>query len=1014
MDTLYVRPYHWEYEENRNKPGSSLILAWCHDRNSNPVCLRIEDYAIFFDILLEDTNVNNPIRITEGITKAFYSKFVEKIQGYEGLTANILYFNKNSFKRLKPLYYAQLTSNTQKGVEDLRQGIVKRKSILRIRLSNSTRETIGFVNRALSYPLRVDTGGRYYQIKGTLLTKEFTPIDKMFVEKKIRHTSWLEVPCNLAKKKISTLEREYIIGVNSFTKVDESICGTWTTNPSIFSFDFECDTPNKRKFPDLWDHLCPITMVSCGYMNADGSDKKSYTIVVGDCPPSSRGENFSVIIVNNEIQLLDKMCALIAELDPDIITGYNIQSFDIEYADARYIAKGKVFPKFSRLIGRESFVKTETWESQAYSSVKVSHLYCPGRIVIDVIQEAKRNNKFPSYKLDFVANHFLKAGKVPVTPYEMFCSFEIHREGLKAGKGTPEYDRAMEEISRVVYYCEEDADLCLKLFQKMKIWVNAVETANVMRVNIYDLFTRGQQIRCLSQLFEAAFDNDYYLDSIPMEKIPFEGGKVQDPIPGVHEQVMVIDFQSLYPSIIQAYNICYTTYVKEKDRNLVTRDMCNIKAVVCDQETDPNGDDEVNKMIRFVVEENDEKIREFWFVKEEYLPGLLPTLVKKLCIQRRIVQKMMETEENPEIWDMLNKKQIAIKVSTNSFFGFLGVLKNGKKPFRPAAVAITSWGRELITTTNNYLIDNYGAIIVYGDTDSSMVRMPNQITSNDQCDYWVNRICDEITNLFPDNIIMEKEYCGKILCIKKKKYVFYIYDVDGSYKRLPNGDIKKSIKGIMSVRRENCKWARQTYDKVIEMIMNEENCFNVLCYIVDRIEMIINGEIPYNELMGNKAVAAHYKESSKNAEMKLFSENMRNNYGKVIEAGERLNFLVVKNPTKKYKGEKMVMEDVYLNSKETDNPLEIDYIFYVEKMLMNHVDNLMYICYYYQLERTEFSISFKKTPKSNCIRHITPVQMIVEMLKNGATLDHYREMLLEYEEALTRSTRDYQIEYGEI
>lgn len=995
VESICVKPYHWEHVPHPTKHNGTMIRAWCHDRESNPVCVYVEDYAIPLEIVLSNVGEGVGMKFNKNTVRNVYEALMNRIDKYETDEFKVLPYNSNHFLHKKPLYHVGLTSNSENGVKDLKDGLVSKDPILRIKVNNTNRETLGILRRALMYPLNVDLGSRRCQVKGVMYHQEFTPVDKILVELDIRQCNWISVPKIKPRNKITTLEQEYVVSTHSIEKVPLNDCSLWQTTPTIFSFDFECDTPNKRKFPDLWDARCPITMVSCGVMKEDGSNKKSWTIVVGDCPPTTR-EGFEVIIVKTEIDLLKKMCELISEHDPDVITGYNIQSFDFEYADARITARGRAWPECSRVKGVESSVDTTIWESQAYSSVKVSHFHCPGRIVIDVIQEAKRNNKFPSYKLDYVANHFLGGGKVPLSPYDMFCAFEKHRIGLAAGKGTPEYEVAMKEISNVVTYCEEDADLCLRLFKHMKIWVNAVETANVMRVNIYDLFTRGQQIRCLSQLFEAAWNSGYYMNKMPVSEIPFEGGKVQDPIPGLHDNVMVIDFASLYPSIIQAYNICYTTYIRECYRHLIPREMCNIKEVACTEAEDVEAteDDDISKGIRFIVDE-EKKVREFWFIKEEYLPGLVPTLVKKLCQQRRAVRNLQKNETyGGDAWTILEKKQIAIKVSTNSFFGFMGVLKNGKRPFREGAVATTSWGRQLIGTVNSYLVDTYGTIIIYGDTDSSMIQMPNQVKTGADCEYWINRVCGEITNLFPEAIVMEPEYYGTILSIKKKKYVIRTYNKDGTLTG------KSSVKGIMSVRREICPWAKETYDKMIDMIFSKECCFEVLAYMSDRIELMLEGGVPHGELLASKSVSAHYSEKSKNAEMKLFSENMKNNYGKVIEAGERLGFLVVKDENKKYKGERMMMEDIYLSSLETETPLEIDYVYYVEKMLMTHADDLLYICFKDQLIETEFGVSFRKTEKSHYCRHVSPVNLICNIVKNGGSVEDYREMIVEYEDCL--------------
>src|SRR5205085_7529764 len=115
-------------------------------------------------------------------------------------------------------------------------------------------------------------------------------------------------------------------------------------------------------------------------------------------------------------------------------------------------------------------------------------------------------------------------------------------------------------------------------------------------------------------------------------------------------------------------------------------------------------------------------------------------------IQANKLERLQKIKEcNLEI-DVLDKRQLALKVSANSFFGFLGVHDGGLMPLIEAAMAITATGRRLITEVRVYIEKNYGGVQVAGDTDSVMMHLPF-LKDNKDCDYWGNRLAQEITGI---------------------------------------------------------------------------------------------------------------------------------------------------------------------------------------------------------------------------------------------------------------------------
>ena len=305
--------------------------------------------------------------------------------------------------------------------------------------------------------------------------------------------------------------------------------------------------------------------------------------------------------------------------------------------------------------------------------------------------------------------------------------------------------RALDEITIIMLYCLQDSEIVIELFQKLNVWIGLIELSNIVGVTIMEIFTRGQQIRCKSQIYDKASSQGTVIDRRIAMKLYSSGGFVGEPTPGVHENIICLDFASLYPSIIEAYNLCFTTLVPPELVDQVSDDQVTViefdqlepidfkGGMGFDEDEGPIEGFEENEVDNDENTENDKKkIKRHYkykWVKPEVRRGLLPEIVHDLVSERNQVKKQMgeikkqlQTETNLELIDQLNlqlivldKRQNALKVSANSMFGFLGV-QNGLLPLIEGAMCITAMGRQLITAVNKYIIDTYGAIIQYNDS----------------------------------------------------------------------------------------------------------------------------------------------------------------------------------------------------------------------------------------------------------------------------------------------------------
>ena len=734
---------------------------------------------------------------------------------------------------------------------------------------------------------------------------------------------------------------------------------------------------------------------------------------------------------------------------------------------------------------------------------------------------------------------------------ENSITIEIDDEELNKTKVDEIYELALNRTTTVVAYGIEDAELVIDLFEKLNIWIELVELSSIVGVTITDLFTRGQQVRCLSQIYDMAMNLGYLITKRFAPKQFYAGGFVGEPNPGLYQNIICLDFSSLYPSIIIDGNMCYTTFIPKEYWDEVPIEDCNV--VKFTQDEDPKFKSESNNFDKEddgfdgnefstknvdqydapteVVEPTKEKKKkeevilikkdyEMRFVKEHILKGIVPQLLQQLIGERnavkaqaKVVDKLIDAledlivplkniidpinnpiandklqtpeaiykkfqeltskifEENEEIFDfnnnaekylnrlrdiledletlliVLDKRQSGLKVAANSMYGFLGA-QNGMLPFIEIAMAVTGKGRELITEVNKYLKNKYNADIVYNDTDSSFVDM--HLKTKKECVEWGLKLAEEISGkpakkdatgnileaavpgLFGYILKMEFEKGCDGLFIKKKKYAYLPIDKSFNFKRNPDtGELVIVKKGIMPARRDNAKYSRNIYMKLLETILLKGDVDTGYGQLIDAIVDLISGKInPREYLTVSRALGAEYKNDS--YFMKVFADELAR-VGKPMAAGERAIYVIVKTKeeyNKDYKGNKddkvplgLKMRDIDMwedswlyykgpsetvparskkdelsvlpesfskilkiqiekDEKPTYKAESIDYFYYVEHLMMNPLDQLFSVGYNKILDKYKGFAYQPQHSRAQGADIREPVKMVCKIIKD--------------------------------
>jgi DNA polymerase elongation subunit (family B) len=1083
--TLTVHAYDWQVIPAVEEGPDSwdTVCAWTLDRDSNPVLIKITDFPSFCWIELPSVVRNNTFNWSAVTAKNVFNAICRKAK----INAPFSFF----FKQCQKAYYFQLCKLTPMILVQFSQGA-------------SMRKVVSMLNK----PLWTE---EYGALELKTWENDIGSIRKFLSTRNVRYSQWFTIQGRepTPDEKSSRLSREYIGDRRTMVPVDEEISKSWLTYPLMLSWDIETYSDNHKALPKKYNlkHVC--YMISLLFKRLGKPGITRHAIVLGECNPIP-----GAIIhnVKTELELIRKFEDLIIEKDPDIVEGYNIIGYDYPYLDARLKRRLETWRSLGRLLDTPSIMSTKVWESRAYGIQSLSILSMPGRISIDLLPIIQRDYKLDKYTLDFVSNKFIGKNKHNIKAQEMFEIYELNLASQKnkdmllteyaqiLGKAgfiekvknlgditLLEYAKA--EMSRVTEYCLQDSVLVLDLTEKLNIWIGLIELSNIVGVTLVQLFTAGQQIRCYSQLYDLAYRRGIVLDKRVSEKAPMGGGSVKPPKRGFHKLIACLDFSSLYPSIMMAKNICYTTLVPKYLDSVVADKDCNI--IEFDQEENikekiietPEEEVELKeiKEIKEPEEKTEKKIVHYRYrwVKPHVFEGLIPQLVRELVYKRNVVRKVqmkavqkeksgLETQMNileadkyetylsehkeldPQLLSdiqntitilrqtdalsteqgiilkslrkklifikdsnieriknteelsikisllvltliVLDKRQLALKVSANSTFGFLSV-QEGVLPLLEGGRSITAWGRQLIAQVNDFCTTRFpGSEVVYNDTDSCMV----DLKIKDPKDAWrqgrelaelINGTRDKNGNvitkgIFEESVLtMELEKLMNMISIGKKYYLYSDVEEDGSTVIDSIKDINK--KGVIIARRGNPNWIVDFYSDLVLHIMREGDILGAIHIIVKYAGLLIRKEVGYEDLQIIRGIGANYKQAS--FYMNVFAQELKR-IGKPVEPGTRLEFVIVKSE-EKLLGLRMKSVEDYLEHEEAGNPYQLDYIYYLEHIAMMPIDTLFSVSYQNILSQLQ-GIGYKPNSRKHHVDICEPIRMICRMVEDGVNID---------------------------
>ncbi|CAG8952705.1 hypothetical protein HYFRA_00008949 [Hymenoscyphus fraxineus] len=676
---------------------------------------------------------------------------------------------------------------------------------------------------------------------------------RFMIDCDIAGMSWVEAPAK-AYTLVPNFERQSNCQIEAEISYRDLIShkpvGEWAKMAPlrILSFDIEC-AGRKGIFPEPnMDPVIQIANVVTRY-----GEKKPFVRNVFCLDTTSVIVNTQIFEFEREEKLLSKWRDFLEEVDPDIIIGYNICNFDFPYLldRARHL-KVKDFDHWTRLPNVKSEAKASNFSSKQMGNRDTKATNTNGRLQLDLLQLVQRDHQLRSYTLNSVCAQFLGEQKEDVH----------HTMITELFNGTPENRR------RLAVYCLKDAYLPQRLMDKLSCLENYTEMARVTGVPFNYLLARGQQVKFVSQIFRKAREQKLVIPNLKTDPTEdqYDGATVIEPTRGYYDvPIATLDFASLYPSIIQAHNLCYTT--------LLNNSAIETLKLVKDED--------------YIVTPNGDK-----FCTTKRRKGLLSQILEELLTARKQAKRELAIETDPFKKAVLNGRQLALKVSANSVYGLTGATI-GKLPCLPIASSTTSYGRQMIEKTKaeveaKYTIANgysHDAQVIYGDTDSVMVKfgvkdLPTAMKLGEEAAAYVSEKFQK-----PIKLEFEKVYFPYLL-INKKRYA-------GLYWTNPDKYDKMDTKGIETVRRDNCRLVQNVIETVLRMILIDQDVQGAQNYVKDTISDLLQNKIDMSKLVITKALSK-VEYAGKQAHVELAERMKKRDAGSAPTLGDRVAYVIIK------------------------------------------------------------------------------------------------------------------------
>ncbi|KAH8661863.1 hypothetical protein BX600DRAFT_382546 [Xylariales sp. PMI_506] len=520
----------------------------------------------------------------------------------------------------------------------------------------------------------------------------------------------------------------------------------------------------------------------------------------------------------SELDLLVRMVEIVRTHDPDILTGYEVHGsswgYLIERARIKY--DYNLCDEFSRMKS-QSFGRfgkeVDKWGFNTTSTIRVT-----GRHMINIWRAMRGELNLLQYTLENVTWHLLHR-RIP------HYSWRTLSDWYQSAKPR--------DLSKLLRYYTTRTKLDIDILEANELIPRTSEQARLLGVDFFSVFSRGSQFKVESIMFRIAKPENFMLVSPDRKQV---GGQnaleclplVMEPRSAFYNSpLLVLDFQSLYPSVMIAYNYCYSTFL---GRIVNWRGGNKMGFTEYKRQ---------NRLLELLKNHINIAPNGIMYCKPEVRKSLLAKMLTEILETRVMVKSgMKQDKEDKTLQQLLNNRQLALKLLANVTYGYTSASFSGRMPCSEIADSIVQTARETLERAIALIhsVKKWKAEVVYGDTDSLFVYLPGR--TKDQAFDVGNEIAQTITDMNPRPVKLkfEKVYHPCVL-LAKKRYVGYKYESRDQVK--PEFDAK----GIETVRRDGTPAEQMIEEKALKILFETADLSHVKAYFQKQCEKIMRGEV---------------------------------------------------------------------------------------------------------------------------------------------------------------------------
>ncbi|VAH26718.1 unnamed protein product [Triticum turgidum subsp. durum] len=558
----------------------------------------------------------------------------------------------------------------------------------------------------------------------------------------------------------------------------------------------------------------------------------------------------SVDVFPEERNLLYHLIDALCSIDPDILVGWEIQLGSLGFLAERaaYLGIG-LLKRISRTLPHESKYPPKNLAHESsqvpeaspaddvivdvsendWSHTHASGVHVGGRIVLNLWRLMRGEVKLNNYSLEAVADEVLRR-KVPLVPNKTLNRW------FATGPGQGRH--------RCIEYVNSRAMLNLEIINQLDLVNRTSELARVFGIDFFSVLSRGSQFRVESMLLRLAHTQNYLAISPGNQQVASQPAMecmplVMEPESAFYsDPVLVLDFQSLYPSMIIAYNLCYSTCLGK-----VFPSKSSVLGV-SSYSADPHTIADLKNQL--ILTPNG-----VLYVQPEVRKGVVPRLLEEILSTRIMVKQALKklAPSQKVLQKILNARQLALKLIANVTYGYTAAGFSGRMPCAELADSIVQCGRRTLETAISFVNQHplWNARVVYGDTDSMFVLLKGR--SREEAFRIGKEIASLVTAINPDPVTLkfEKVYHPCFL-LTKKRYVGY------SYENPEQNEPIFDAKGIETVRRDTCPAVAKMLERSLRIMFEEQDLVKVKSYVERQRTRILSGKVSIQDFIFAKEV----------------------------------------------------------------------------------------------------------------------------------------------------------------